>query len=112
MAITKDLIIGDVLDKYPETAELFLQMGMHHQRMAQPVFLGIEQRLMPGAEALLIHLNPGIRLHHRSAQESIHINQFIAPPQGAQGAFPFQFHRIPYRDGINMIQQSKRHSPS
>ena len=29
MAITKDLIIGDVLDKYPETAELFLQMGMH-----------------------------------------------------------------------------------
>ena len=29
MTITKDLIIGDVLDKYPETAELFLQMGMH-----------------------------------------------------------------------------------
>lgn len=29
MTITKDLIIGDVLDKYPETAELFLEMGMH-----------------------------------------------------------------------------------
>lgn len=29
MAITKDSIIGDVLDKYPATAPLFLQMGMH-----------------------------------------------------------------------------------
>ncbi len=29
MTITKDLIIGDVLDKYPETAELFFAMGMH-----------------------------------------------------------------------------------
>ena len=27
--ITKDAIIGDVLDKYPSTAPLFLQMGMH-----------------------------------------------------------------------------------
>ena len=27
--ITKDSIIGDVLDKYPATAPLFLQMGMH-----------------------------------------------------------------------------------
>lgn len=29
MAITKDAVIGDVLDKYPATAPLFLQMGMH-----------------------------------------------------------------------------------
>ncbi|MDO5123920.1 MAG: DUF1858 domain-containing protein [Eubacteriales bacterium] len=29
MTITKDLVIGDVLDKYPETAELFFEMGMH-----------------------------------------------------------------------------------
>ena len=27
--ITKDCIIGDVLDKYPQAAPLFLQMGMH-----------------------------------------------------------------------------------
>ena len=27
--VTKDSIIGDVLDKYPATAPLFLQMGMH-----------------------------------------------------------------------------------
>ena len=27
--ITKDAIIGDVLDRYPQTAPLFLSMGMH-----------------------------------------------------------------------------------
>ena len=29
MAITKDSIIGDVLDQHPETAQLFLIIGMH-----------------------------------------------------------------------------------
>ncbi len=29
MEITKNSIIGDVLDKYPETAELFFSIGMH-----------------------------------------------------------------------------------
>ena len=29
--ITKDSIIGDVLDKHPETAQLFLSIGMHCQ---------------------------------------------------------------------------------
>lgn len=29
MTITKDSIIGDVLDRYPETASLFFEMGMH-----------------------------------------------------------------------------------
>lgn len=29
MAVTKNSIIGDVLDKYPETAELFFSIGMH-----------------------------------------------------------------------------------
>lgn len=29
MEITKNSIIGDVLDKYPETAELFFAIGMH-----------------------------------------------------------------------------------
>lgn len=27
--VTKNSIIGDVLDKYPETAEFFFNMGMH-----------------------------------------------------------------------------------
>ncbi|MBQ6387533.1 MAG: DUF1858 domain-containing protein [Ruminococcus sp.] len=29
MAITKTDIIGDVLDQHPETAQLFLNIGMH-----------------------------------------------------------------------------------
>lgn len=29
MKITKNSIIGDVLDKYPDTAELFFSIGMH-----------------------------------------------------------------------------------
>lgn len=29
MAITKNSIIGDVLDKHPETEELFFSIGMH-----------------------------------------------------------------------------------
>lgn len=29
MEITKNSIIGDVLDRYPETAELFFSIGMH-----------------------------------------------------------------------------------
>ncbi len=29
MTITKNSIIGDVLDQYPQTAELFLRIGMH-----------------------------------------------------------------------------------
>ena len=27
--ITKDMLIGDILDKAPETAQFFLAMGMH-----------------------------------------------------------------------------------
>ncbi len=29
MEITKNSIIGDVLDKYPDTAEIFFSIGMH-----------------------------------------------------------------------------------
>ena len=29
MEITKNSIIGDVLDKHPETAQLFFSIGMH-----------------------------------------------------------------------------------
>ncbi len=27
--VTKDSLIGDVLDQYPETAEFFFEIGMH-----------------------------------------------------------------------------------
>ena len=27
--VTKDSVIGDILDKYPETAQFFLAIGMH-----------------------------------------------------------------------------------
>lgn len=29
MKVTKSSIIGDVLDAYPQTADMFLSMGMH-----------------------------------------------------------------------------------
>ena len=29
MTIDKNSIIGDVLDSYPETAEFFMEIGMH-----------------------------------------------------------------------------------
>ena len=29
MTITKEMIIGDILDKYPAAAECFLAIGMH-----------------------------------------------------------------------------------
>ncbi len=29
MKVTKDMCIGDVLDKYPHTAQFFLEIGMH-----------------------------------------------------------------------------------
>lgn len=29
MKITKDMLIGDVLDQYPDLAEFFLEIGMH-----------------------------------------------------------------------------------
>ncbi len=29
MLVTKDMIIGDVLDKYPDTAQFFFAIGMH-----------------------------------------------------------------------------------
>ncbi len=29
MTITKNSVIGDILDKYPETAEYFFEIGMH-----------------------------------------------------------------------------------
>lgn len=29
MAVTKEMIIGEILDRYPETAQVFQEYGMH-----------------------------------------------------------------------------------
>lgn len=63
MAITKNSIIGDVLDKHPETAELFFSIGMHC--LGCPASRGetIEEACMvhgADADALIDSLNEAI----------------------------------------------------
>ena len=63
MEITKNSIIGDVLDQYPDTAELFFSIGMHC--LGCPASRGetIEEACMvPGADAdaLVADLNKAI----------------------------------------------------
>ncbi|MGN1433873.1 MAG: DUF1858 domain-containing protein [Ruminococcus sp.] len=63
MAITKNSIIGDVLDKHPETAELFFSIGMHC--LGCPASRGetIEEACMvhgADADALIDALNEAI----------------------------------------------------
>ena len=63
MAITKNSIIGDVLDKHPETAELFFSIGMHC--LGCPASRGetIEEACMvhgADADALINELNEAI----------------------------------------------------
>ena len=36
MTITKDTILGDILDAAPETAPLFIEIGMHRLESARP----------------------------------------------------------------------------
>lgn len=62
-AITKDSIIGDILDAYPETAELFFAIGMHC--LGCPASRGetVEQACMvhgQDPEALVKKLNEAI----------------------------------------------------
>ncbi len=45
--ITKDMSIGEVVEKYPNTAEVFMKHGMHCLGCAAAHFENIEQ----GAEA-------------------------------------------------------------
>jgi hybrid cluster-associated redox disulfide protein len=45
--ITKDMSIGEVVEKYPDTAEVFMKHGMHCLGCAVAHFENIEQ----GAEA-------------------------------------------------------------
>ena len=63
MEITKNSIIGDVLDQYPDTAELFFSIGMHC--LGCPASRGetIEEACLgPGADAdaLVADLNKAI----------------------------------------------------
>ena len=57
MEITKNSIIGDVLDQYPDTAELFFSIGMHC--LGCPASRGetIEEACM---DALVADLNKAI----------------------------------------------------
>ena len=63
MEITKNSIIGDVLDQYPDTAELFFSIGMHC--LGCPASRGetIEEAFMvhgADADALVADLNKAI----------------------------------------------------
>ena len=63
MEITKNSIIGDVLDQYPDTAELFFSIGMHC--LGCPASRGetIEEAYMvhgADADALVADLNKAI----------------------------------------------------
>ena len=63
MEITKNSIIGDVLDLYPDTAELFFSIGMHC--LGCPASRGetIEEACMvhgEDADALVADLNKAI----------------------------------------------------
>ena len=64
MAITKNDIIGDVLDQHPETAQLFLGIGMHC--LGCPASRGetIEEACMvhgADADALIEALNAAVK---------------------------------------------------
>ena len=64
MAITKNDIIGDVLDQHPETAHLFLSIGMHC--LGCPASRGetIEEACMvhgADADALIEALNAAVK---------------------------------------------------
>lgn len=71
--------------------------------MPQAVAGGKEHGVMPGAEALFVHLNAGVRLHDRRTQVALHLTQLQLSPKGAQGAFALQLHGIPHGNGIDMI---------
>lgn len=62
--ITKDAIIGDVLDQYPDTAALFLGMGMHCLGCPASRGESIEQACMvhgADADALVKALNDAVK---------------------------------------------------
>ncbi len=58
--VTKDMIIADVLDNYPETAPLFLEIGMHCLGCPSARGESVEQACMvhgADADALIEKIN-------------------------------------------------------
>ncbi|MBQ9795078.1 MAG: DUF1858 domain-containing protein [Clostridia bacterium] len=63
MKITKDMLIGDVLDQYPHLAEYFFEIGMHCLGCPHSRGESIEQACEvhgTDADALLAKLNAAI----------------------------------------------------
>lgn len=63
MKITKDMLIGDVLDQYPDLAEYFFEIGMHCLGCPHSRGESIEQACEvhgTDADALLAKLNAAI----------------------------------------------------
>ena len=63
MAVMKNDIIGDVLDRYPETAECFMAIGMHCLGCPSARGESIEQACMvhgADCEALVAKINETI----------------------------------------------------
>ena len=63
MKITKEMCIGEVLDKYPETAEIFLSIGMHCLGCPSARGESIEQACMvhdTDCDALIDRINKAI----------------------------------------------------
>ena len=61
--ITKDTIIAEVLDQYPDTAELFLEIGMHCLHCPSARGESIEQACMVhgvNADELIAKINAKI----------------------------------------------------
>ncbi len=61
--VTKNSIIGDVLDQYPQTAQFFLEMGMHCLGCPSARGETIEQACMvhsADCDALIAKINSAI----------------------------------------------------
>lgn len=61
--VTKNSIIGDVLDRYPQTAQFFLEMGMHCLGCPSARGETIEQACMvhsADCDALITKINSAI----------------------------------------------------
>ena len=61
---------------------------------------------MIAAEAFLVDLDTGIRLHDGCAQIMLHLAQLCLSLEGAKEALSVQFDGVPYGDCVDMILQS------
>ncbi len=71
--------------------------------MAQSVLFLVQHVLVTGAKSFFIHLDPGIRLHHRSAQVAVYQGMLRMAAQCTQGTGAPKAQGVPYWDGIQMI---------